>query len=129
MGTRLFVGNLDFSTSDEDLREAFTQFGELTSASVVTDRSTGQSRGFGFVEFSTPEAAERAIESLNGSMLNGRSINVNVARERTGGGGGGGGRGFGGGGRGFGGGGGGGRGFGGGDRGKSRGGNRDRNRW
>jgi RNA recognition motif-containing protein len=109
MNNRLFVGNLDFSTMEAQLREAFAPFGEVVSATVVVDRMTGQSRGFGFVEFQTAEQAERAIQSLDGSMLNGRSINVNVARERKGGpggGGGGGGRGgFGGGGGGGGGGG------------------------
>jgi RNA recognition motif-containing protein len=75
---------------DQQLQEAFAEFGEVVSASVVIDRATGQSRGFGFVEYGSPEDAERAIESLNGANLDGRSITVNVARERrpTGGGGG-----------------------------------------
>jgi RNA recognition motif-containing protein len=114
MGNRLYVGNLAYSTMDQQLQEAFSEFGEVTSASVVIDRATGQSRGFGFVEYGSNEDAERAIESLNGSTLDGRSITVNVARERRpsagGGGGGGGDRG---GDRGGGGGGGGGRRFGG----------------
>src|SRR5262245_22197256 len=100
MGNRLYVGNLAYSTMDQQLQEAFAEFGEVVSASVVIDRATGQSRGFGFVEFNSAEEAERAIESLNGSTLDGRSITVNVARERRptggGGGGGGGGRRFGG---------------------------------
>jgi RNA recognition motif-containing protein len=94
MGNRLYVGNLAYSTMDQQLQEAFSEFGEVTSASVVIDRATGQSRGFGFVEYGSNEDAERAIESLNGSTLDGRSITVNVARERrpsAGGGGGGGG--------------------------------------
>lgn len=102
MGNRLYVGNLAYSTMDQQLQEAFAEFGEVVSASVVIDRATGQSRGFGFVEFGSSEDAERAIESLNGATLDGRSITVNVARERRppsgggGGGGGGGGRRFGG---------------------------------
>jgi len=101
MGNRLYVGNLAYSTMDQQLQEAFAEFGEVVSASVVIDRATGQSRGFGFVEYGSPEEAERAIESLNGASLDGRSITVNVARERRptgggGGGGGGGGRRFGG---------------------------------
>jgi cold-inducible RNA-binding protein len=101
MGNRLYVGNLAYSTMDQQLQEAFSEFGEVTSASVVIDRATGQSRGFGFVEYGSNEEAERAIQSLNGSTLDGRSITVNVARERRpsaggGGGGGGGGRRFGG---------------------------------
>ena len=82
MGNRLYVGNLAYSTMDQQLQEAFSEFGEVTSASVVIDRATGQSRGFGFVEFGSNEEAERAIQSLNGSTLDGRSITVNVARER-----------------------------------------------
>ncbi len=111
MQNRLFVGNLDFSTTESDLRSKFEEFGTVTSATVMMDRITGQARGFGFVEFSDASEAARAVEGLNGADLNGRALNVSVARERTGGGGG-----FGGGGRGggFGGGGGGGRGGGGG---------------
>ena len=82
MGNRLYVGNLAYSTMDQQLHEAFSEFGEVTSASVVIDRATGQSRGFGFVEYGTNEEAERAIQSLNGATLDGRSITVNVARER-----------------------------------------------
>jgi RNA recognition motif-containing protein len=94
MNNRLFVGNLDYNTMEHQLREAFAQFGEVNSATVVVDRVTGRSRGFGFVEFGSASEAQRAIESLDGSTLGGRAINVNVARERTNGGGGGG-RGFG----------------------------------
>jgi cold-inducible RNA-binding protein len=122
MNTKLYVGNLSYSTGDEQLRQAFAEFGTLVSASVVVDRMTGQPRGFGFVEFERADHAERAIQSLNGQELDGRTLNVNVARDREpkprfGGGGGGGGGGYGGGG-----GGGGGYGGGGGGGGGSRGG-------
>jgi RNA recognition motif-containing protein len=136
MSTKLFVGNLSYSTTNERLQEAFSQFGEVLSATVIMDRATGQSRGFGFVEYEAETAAKSAIDSLNGTVLDGRSITVNVARDRgTGGGGGGprgggggGGYGGGGGGGGYGGGGGGGGGRGGGGRGGRGGGDR-RERW
>jgi RNA recognition motif-containing protein len=121
---RLYVGNLAYSTTEDTLRNEFGKFGNVTSALVVIDRVSGRSRGFGFVEFSTPEEGSQAINGMNGVSLDGREIVVNEARERQAGGGGGGGprpgRGGGGGGgpRRFGGGGGGGpRGGGGGDRG------------
>jgi RNA recognition motif-containing protein len=119
MGKRLYVGNLSYSTTEADLRDAFAATGhEVTEVKLVLDRDTGRPRGFAFVEMTTDAGAANAIESLNGKDLQGRSIAVSEARERTGGGGGGRG-GFGGGG----GGGGGGRGgFGGGDRGGDRGG-------
>jgi RNA recognition motif-containing protein len=107
--SKLYVGNLSYSTSEERLRQTFEPFGTLVSVSIITDRMTGQPRGFGFVEYQSAEDAQRAVDQLNGQQVDGRTLNVNVARERTGGGGGGGG----GGGR-FGGGGGGGRGGGGG---------------
>ena len=122
MAVKLFVGGLSFSTSSDRLRETFAAIGAVDSATVVTDRDTGRSRGFGFVEMSTPEEAEQAVSRLNGSTLDGRTIQVEKAKSPTGGGGGrgpggGGGRGGyggGGGGRGgYGGGGGGGRGGGG----------------
>lgn len=109
MGTRLYVGNLSFNSTVETLRTAFTESGEVVDAHIVKDRDTGRSRGFGFVTMSTEDQARKAIEAMNGAMLDGRPLKVNEAQERTGGGGGGGGRGFGGGG-----GGGGGRDFGGG---------------
>jgi RNA recognition motif-containing protein len=83
MSTKLFVGNLDYSTMEQQLRAAFEPYGQLTSVAVVLDRMTGQSRGFGFVEFEGAEEAEKAISALNGTAINGRTINVNVARERT----------------------------------------------
>ncbi|HYN84524.1 MAG TPA: RNA-binding protein [Pyrinomonadaceae bacterium] len=113
MGTRLYVGNLNFRTTGDDLREYFSQAGEVESASVVEDRETGRSRGFGFVEMATDEGAKTAVEQFNGKEFNGRALTVNEARPRTEGGGGGRGYGGGGGGGGRGGyGGGGGRGYG-----------------
>jgi RNA recognition motif-containing protein len=111
---KLYVGNLSFNTSSEDLQELFGQAGTVESASVVEDRETGRSRGFGFVEMATTEEGNAAIEKFNGQEVNGRSLNVNEARPREDRGGGGGGRGGGGGGRGGYGGGGGNRGGGGG---------------
>ncbi|HKE19868.1 MAG TPA: RNA-binding protein [Kofleriaceae bacterium] len=111
MGNRLYVGNLAFSTTDEALREAFAEFGEVVETKVVIERETGRSRGFAFVEMATAEAAKSAIDQMNGALLDGRALRVNEAEarpERGRGGGGGGGGGFGRGGRGGGGGGGGG---------------------
>jgi RNA recognition motif-containing protein len=88
MSKRLFAGNLDFSTTEHELRDVFGAFGNVVSAKVITDRETGQSRGFGFIEFEDDEGAKRAVSELDGSSLNGRSINVNEARERGSGGGG-----------------------------------------
>ncbi|MCC6217215.1 MAG: RNA-binding protein [Polyangiaceae bacterium] len=107
MSKRLFVGNLSYSTRDESLRAAFEPHGSVVSATVVLDRATGQSRGFGFVEFGSDSEAEKAVEAMNGAMVDGRPLVVNAAREREGGRGGGFGGGRGGGGGGFGGGGGG----------------------
>ncbi|MCY4447241.1 MAG: RNA-binding protein [Chloroflexi bacterium] len=78
---KIFVGNLSFSTSDNDLRDAFAPYGEVASAQVITDRETMRSRGFGFVEMADGEA-EQAIRALNGSDLHGRALNVNEARPR-----------------------------------------------
>src|SRR5436305_4258382 len=129
MGKKLFVGNLNFKTNDDDLRTLFSQAGTCDSATVMMDRATGRSRGFGFVEMSSDEEAQKAIQQFNGYDFQGRNLNVNEARERTPGGprpggyagggyaGGGGGRGgYGGGGGGYAGGGGGRGGYGGGDR-------------
>jgi len=88
VGKKLFVGNLAFSTTSDDLTAHFAQAGTCESASVVTDRATGRSRGFGFVEMASPAEAEQAIRMLNGRELAGRKLNVSEAqdRPRTGGG-------------------------------------------
>ncbi len=118
----IYVGNLSQETTDEDLRQAFEAFGQVESATVIKDRFSGESRGFGFVEMPSKTEAQTAIEQMNGKDLKGRAVSVNEARPkapRTGGGGGGGGGGRSGGGHG----GGGGRkpgGFGGGDRDRGR---------
>ena len=78
----LFIGNLSFQTTDEDLRLAFSAFGEIKSVTVLKDKYTNQSRGFGFVEMSNDEEAKKAIEGLNGKPINGRTINVGEARPR-----------------------------------------------
>src|SRR5207253_6694068 len=124
MSMKLYVGNLSFQTSSEDLQQLFAQAGTVESASVVEDRDTGRSRGFGFVEMATKEEGEAAIQQFNGKEFNGRNLNVNEARPREdrGGRGGGGGRGGYGGSRG----GGGGRGRGGGYGGGGGGGRNDR---
>lgn len=135
MAKRIYVGGLSYGTTSAELRDLFEQVGPVAEADIVTDRDTGRSRGFGFVEMESDADADAAIEQLNGTQFDGRTITVNEARERAprAGGFGGGGRGSGG----YGGGGGGGRsgggGFGGGGRGgSSRGGGRggrDRDRW
>jgi RNA recognition motif-containing protein len=131
MGKKLYVGNLAFQTSSQDLQELFGQAGTVESAQVIEDRDTGRSKGFGFVEMSTDDEAAAAIEQFNGKDLAGRALTVNEARPRENRGGGGG-RGFGGGGnRGGGGGYGGNRGGfgGGGNRGGGGGGRRSEPRW
>lgn len=93
MGTKLYVGSLPYSTTEQQLSELFAQYGTVQSAKVITDRYTGQSRGFGFVEMSTGEEAQKAIAALNGSQMGGRTLVVNEARpqeKRSFGGGGGG---------------------------------------
>ncbi len=80
MSTKLFVGNLDYTVTSDDLREAFGKVGSVIDAVVITDRETRRSRGFGFVEFATAEEAEKAVKELNGSELKGRKINVNEAK-------------------------------------------------
>ena len=89
MSMKLYVGNLAFATSSQELQELFAQAGTVTSASVIEDRDTGRSRGFGFVEMSSKEEGEAAIAQLNGKEMNGRALNVNEAkpRENRGGGG------------------------------------------
>ncbi len=115
MESKLYVGNLSYSTTEEDLRQLFSQAGNVKSVSVIKDRDTGRSKGFAFVEMSSDEDAQKAISQFNGQSFQDRSLKVNVARPREdrprGGGGGGGGGGFGG-----------PRGGGGGDRGGPRGG-------
>ena len=86
----IFVGNLSFNTGEEELRQIFEGYGQVDRVSIMTDRDTGRSRGFGFVEMNSNEDGEKAIAALNGAQLGGRTINVNEARpkpERTGGGG------------------------------------------
>jgi RNA recognition motif-containing protein len=85
---KLYVGNLSFSTTEAELRSAFEQYGEVSSASLVMDRETGRPRGFGFVEFASDEHAKAAIAGMNGQNLGGRDLTVNEARPREGGGGG-----------------------------------------
>lgn len=92
MSNRLFVGNLDFKVTENELQDAFAAHGSVVEVTIVTDRDTGRPRGFGFVTMATPEEAQKAITALNGADLGGRALNVNVAREReqrSGGGGGG----------------------------------------
>ncbi len=87
----IFVGNLSFNTNEDELRQAFESYGQVDRVSILTDRDTGRSRGFGFVEMASDEDGEKAITALNGSQIGGRTINVNEARpkaERGGGGGG-----------------------------------------
>jgi len=110
MGAKLFVGGLSWDTDDSALRAAFAPFGEIVEAKVVTDRDSGRSRGFGFVSYTNEASAADARNKMNGQMLDGRNLKVDIAAEKTGGRGGGGG--YGGGGGGYGGG--------------SRGGGRDR---
>jgi RNA recognition motif-containing protein len=109
----IYVGNLSYQTSEEQLRSAFEAYGAVASVHIIKDRETGQSKGFGFVEMGSTVDGQAAIEALNGKDFNGRKLNVNEARPKAEGGGGGGGRGRGG-----------GRGFGGGS-GEGRGGSRN----
>lgn len=83
MGTKLYVGNLSFRTTSEELRDAFSAAGTVESASVIEDRDTGRSRGFAFVEMATPEEAAAAIEQFNGKDFGGRNLTVNEAKPRT----------------------------------------------
>jgi cold-inducible RNA-binding protein len=104
MSSKLFVGNLDFKVTENDLQDAFAAHGAVVETNLMMDRATGRPRGFAFVTMSSPEEAQKAIDALNGKELGGRALTVNLARpreERSGGGGGGGGggrRGYGGGG-------------------------------
>jgi RNA recognition motif-containing protein len=94
MNTKLFVGNLSFNTTENDLQDAFAAHGTVVEANLMTDRSTGRPRGFGFVTMGSEQEAQNAISAMNGASLDGRNLTVNIARpreERSGGGGGGGG--------------------------------------
>lgn len=83
MATNLFVGNLTFATTNGELENLFTEFGDVERAQVITDRDTGRSRGFGFVEMSSSDAADKAISSLNGKDVGGRQLKVNIAKPRS----------------------------------------------
>jgi len=82
MSTNIYVGNLSFKTTEQDLEELFGQYGEVTRVNIIQDRETGRSRGFGFVEMES-EGASEAIEALDGNEFDGRNLRVNVASERT----------------------------------------------
>ena len=82
MGKKLFIGSLPFETNDGDLDKLFSKAGKVESANVITDRNTGRSRGFGFVEMSTDDEAKKAIDELNGTDVNGRNIVVSEAKPR-----------------------------------------------
>jgi RNA recognition motif-containing protein len=87
MSKKLYIGGLSWNTDDHALRMAFEQHGEISEAKVITDRETGRSRGFGFITFNEGSDADNAIEQMNGTELDGRTLNVNEAQERSGGGG------------------------------------------
>ena len=92
MSNKLFVGNLSFNTTENDLNDAFAAYGTVTETNLMMDRETGRPRGFGFITMSSAEEAQKAIETMNGKEIDGRELTVNVAKpreERTGGGGGG----------------------------------------
>ena len=82
MSTKLFVGNLSYNTTENDLQDAFAAHGTVVEANLMVDRMSGRSRGFAFVTMSTPEEAQRAIEAMHGASLDGRSLTVNIARPR-----------------------------------------------
>ena len=82
MSTKLYVGNLSFNTTENDLQAAFAAFGTVTEANLMMDRATGRARGFGFITMSTAEEAQKAIEGMNGRSMDGRALTVNVARPR-----------------------------------------------
>ena len=82
MNTKLFVGNLSFNTTENDLQDAFAAHGTVVEANLMVDRMSGRPRGFGFVTMGTPEEAQKAIDALNGAPLDGRNLTVNVARPR-----------------------------------------------
>ena len=82
MSSKLFVGNLSFNTTENDLQDAFAAHGSVVEANLMMDRMTGRARGFGFVTMSSPEEAEKAIAALNGAQMDGRALTVNIARPR-----------------------------------------------
>jgi len=82
MSVKLYVGNLAFNTTEQDLQEQFNQYGQVNSARIVTDRNTGNSRGFAFIELDSKESAQAAIQALNGKEVDGRALTVNEARPR-----------------------------------------------
>jgi RNA recognition motif-containing protein len=82
MSNKLFVGNLSFDTTENDLQDAFAAHGTVTETNLMMDRTTGRPRGFGFITMSSPEEAQKAIAALNGSQLGGRALTVNVAKPR-----------------------------------------------
>jgi RNA recognition motif-containing protein len=88
MNNKLYVGNMSFETTEKDLAELFAGFGSVSSANIITDRETGQSRGFGFVEMASEDEAQKAIGGSNGKSINGRTLTVNIAKPREGAGGG-----------------------------------------
>jgi RNA recognition motif-containing protein len=83
MSTNIYVGNLTFDTDSRRLEDLFAEHGQVTKAQVITDRETGRSRGFGFVEMGSPEAAQKAISELDGKDVGGRQLTVNLAKERS----------------------------------------------
>ena len=82
MSTKLFVGNLSFNTTENDLQEAFAAHGQVVEANLMMDRMTGRSRGFAFITYSTPEEAQKAVSAMNGAQLDGRALTVNIARPK-----------------------------------------------
>ena len=82
MSTKLFVGNLSFNTTENDLQDAFAAHGQVVEATLMMDRMTGSSRGFAFVTYSTPEEAQKAIAAMHGAQLDGRALTVNIARPK-----------------------------------------------
>ena len=82
MSVKLYVGNLAFNTTEQDLQEQFSQYGQIRSTSIITDRDTGRSRGFAFIELDSKESAQAAIQALNGRDLDGRALTVNEAKPR-----------------------------------------------
>ena len=87
MAKKLYVGNLSYNTTDDDLKQTFAEYGTVQSAQVIMDRDTGRSKGFGFVEMSNDSEAQKAISALNGTQVDGRNLTVNEARPKTEGGG------------------------------------------